>query len=410
MTNIFSLPGNPTLQKNQLASELQAWGNINTGSDNTPGLLEFCNTLKLAFAPLGGKATLLPLPPRQKINDQGKISGEISAIPSLSALHMQKRPEAPIQILFGGHMDTVFPPSSPFQKTEPIAPGILRGPGCADMKGGLLILLKGLEIFENAASHENIGWEILITPDEEVGSVSSHSLWIAAAKRKQLCFIFEPAFPDGALVSARKGSMNITCVVHGKAAHVGREFHLGRNAIVALSQFIIEAHRLNERQSSLTLNIGDIKSGGAPNIVTGLAICQINIRTDLADELEATYAHLEEMAQSIATSTETRFSLYKLSHRPPKAFDPATEALFNALKECAKTIGLDIHWRKSGGVCDGNLIAAQGIPTIDTLGAVGGNIHTEEEYVCIESLPERAHLLALFLMQLEANHTNLKVS
>jgi glutamate carboxypeptidase len=393
------------LHRDHIAAQLQSWANINTGSDNISGLLGFASMLKHAFATLGGSSTLVPLPERLVID----VHGKAIQTPSGNALQIIKRPEAPIKILLGGHMDTVFPAAGKFQLCEMVGVDKLQGPGVCDMKGGLLVLLKGLELFESSLHRDNVGWEILITPDEEIGSISSRNLWIESARRNHLCLIFEPPFPDGTLVSGRKGSINIAVVVQGKGAHVGREFHKGRNAIVALSEFIIKAHALNDEKHKVTLNIGQMESPGSCGVVPGLAICRLNIRADAEAHITRVLEELRSIATQVGDQSQTHFTLHTLSHRVPKPFEGRTVKLFDAFKDCAQTIGVDIHWQTSGGVCDGNIVSAEGIPTIDTLGAIGGNMHTDEEYVLLDSIPERAQLLGLFLMQLSANQINFKV-
>lgn len=386
-------------KKSQMLAILHAWGNVNTGSDNIAGIIGFCSVLKLAFASLGGKMTTISLPARQKLDSKGLMIN----IPTPDALHIIKRPNAKFKILFGGHMDTVFPISSSFQTVDAQEhEGKLRGPGVADMKGGLLIMLKGLEAFENSSWANSIGWEILITPDEEIGSTSSRNVWLDCAKRCNIGLLFEPSAPDGSLVSERKGSLNLAIIMRGKASHVGRDFLSGRNAITALSDFIVQAHSINNKNSPLILNIGCIEGGSASNVVADLAICKLNIRADSQELIETTYAQLEQILQAVSTKSETSYKIHILSNRPPKPFTSATENLFNNLKRCGQKLGIEITWKPSGGVCDGNILAQVDLPTIDTFGVIGGNLHTEEEYLLTESLPQRAHLLSLFLMQLAA--------
>jgi len=386
-------------QKSQMLAILHAWSNVNTGSDNIAGIIGFCSVLKLAFSTLGGQIATLKLPPRQKLDSKGSLV----ATPTPEALHIIKRPKAKFKVLFGGHMDTVYPSTSNFQTVDAKDnEGKLRGPGVADMKGGLLIMLKGLEVFENSLFAKNIGWEILITPDEEIGSISSRNLWLECAKRCDIGIIFEPSPPDGSFVSERKGSMNLAVVMKGTSSHVGRDFSSGRNAITALSDFIVQAHSINQKNNPLILNIGCIEGGSASNIVADLAICKLNIRADLQEQMEDTYIQLENILESVSAKSETSFKIYTLSNRPPKPFTSATEDLFNDLKDCGQKLGIDITWKPSGGVCDGNILAQADLPTIDTFGAIGGNLHTHEEYILTESLSQRAHLLSLFLMQLAA--------
>jgi glutamate carboxypeptidase len=299
-------------------------------------------------------------------------------------------------------MDTVFSPTSSFQKTKKIDKYTMQGPGITDMKGGLLVMLAALKALEQTPWARKIGWEVLINPDEEVGSTGSEHLFVQAAKRCHYGLIFEPAFPDGTVVSQRKGSANMAIVVRGRAAHAGRDFYAGRNAIAALSRFIVEAEKLCSQERGVTVNIGRIEGGGPVNIVPDLAIGHFNIRVDTSNELTRVKEKLEALAVKEGKAEGISLTLHTLAERCPKPFDEPTQTLFQKVRRCAGELDMDFSWKPSGGVCDGNILSSVGLPTIDTLGVIGGNIHTQEEYIHLDSLTERACLTALFLMKFAA--------
>lgn len=385
-------------QQNEMCAILESWANINSGSENIPGLHLMLAALQGAFIPLGGKMNRISLPPRHHVDAKGQVID----VPVGDALHIIKRPEASIRVFLGGHMDTVYGSDSSFQTVERIDKNKMRGPGVADMKGGLLIMLKALETLEASPWANNIGWEVLINPDEEVGSSGSEHLFIDAAKRCHVGLIFEPAFSDGALVSARKGSANFTIVSRGRAAHSGRDFHSGRNAITALARVILQADQMNSKDSGITLNIGRIQGGGPVNIVPDLAICGLNVRVETSEQLRDLKSDLRELVKQAGRQDGITMTFHEHSERGPKPFDAQNQALFDTLKECAKKLDISLQWRPSGGVCDGNILSSAGLPNVDTLGAVGGNIHTTDEYILLDSLTERTSLTALYLMKLAA--------
>lgn len=222
--------------------------------------------------------------------------------------------------------------------------------------------------------------------------MGSRDLIAQHAKGHDVGLVFEPSFPDGSIVSARKGSANFTIIARGKAAHAGRDFHLGDNAITKIARFAIEAEALTDDSKEITVNIGHIEGGGPVNIVPDLAVCRLNVRMREDKDLKMVKGKLKELAEKYAVE------LTQDSERPPKPFDEKTQQLFAAFKECAAEFGMELKWSPSGGVCDGNTLAGAGLPTIDTLGMVGGGIHTPKEYAELGSLKERAKLLALFLM------------
>lgn len=383
----------------EMIDTLIAWSAINSHSENLAGLETMLSILDKAMASLEGKSKRITLPNRLHIDSEGQHL----ELPTCNALHIEKRPEAPLQILLGGHFDTVFSAQSTFQKPKLIEKNRLCGPGVADMKGGLLIMLNSLLLFERSPLARHIGWQILLTPDEEIGSPSSERLYYNTAKTVRYGFIFEPAFPDGKLVSQRKGSYNFVVFARGRAAHAGRDFHSGRSAIAALAHFVVAAHALNQKYPEITLNIGKISGGEMPNIVPKLASCHINVRGDNEESLilasKRLVAIAKEVVEGIAEDHDgLEIQVHPLSHRIPKAFNASTLELFSTVKQCGQQLGIEIDWKNSGGVCDGNILAQAGLPTVDTLGAIGGHLHTHDEYIELSSLVERTRLTALLLL------------
>lgn len=385
-------------QEKEMLYLLKTWSQINSWSENSEGLIKMTEALTTSFTSLNGVIEYIPLPNRQKIDSQGHLT----EVPSSSALSVKKERNVPTKVFLAGHMDTVYPPTSSFQQTDQLDSNILRGPGVADMKGGLVILLKALELFERSPFAEKLSWEVLINPDEEIGSPSSAHLFTEKARQFTCGLIFEPSFPDGSLVNERKGSINYIIISRGKAAHAGRDFYSGRNAITALARLVQSIESLNDRQKGITVNVGSFEGGGAANIVPDLAICKINIRLQNPRDLDHLTKRIEDLVKKETTDGIT-LEFHEQSLRPPKPFNKSNRELFEALETCAKGLGIEMKWQPSGGVCDGNTLSAAGLPTIDTLGAIGGHIHTHDEYILISSLMERTKLTACFLMQLAEN-------
>jgi glutamate carboxypeptidase len=383
-------------QHNSMVKLLMQWSGINSWSDNICGLNEMLTSLHTAFSALGGKMQTIPLPPRLVVDSKGQINEKKQG----KVLHITKYPDAPIKVFLGGHMDTVYPHTCHFQTPQLLDENTLCGPGVADMKGGLVILLKTLEALERSPFAGKIGWEVLINPDEETGSSGSEPLLIESARRNQLALLFEPSFPDGTFVSSRKGSMNFTVIAKGKSAHAGRDFHRGRNAISAISRFILDAERLTDTTRGITVNAGFIEGGGPVNIVPDLAICRFNVRMVDPIDLPILRESLHRLAAAESSPDGISFTYVENTRRGPKPFDDSQRHLFETMKDCGKDLGIKLEWKPSGGVCDGNILASEGLPTIDTLGVIGGNIHTFEEYMLINSMTERATLTAYFLMKL----------
>ncbi len=382
-------------RQNIMLERVQNWAEINTHSLNTEGLAVMLSALKRDFVSLRASIEEIPLGPIDTLDSHGKRA----KLELGSVLRISQRPGAPIRFFFGGHFDTVYPVESGFLNTRLIDANTLNGPGVADMKGGIAVMLAALEALEAAPFASSIGYEILLNPDEEIGSPGSSSLFKKLSKNCRAAMLFEPAFSDESLAGARKGSANYTILVRGKSAHAGRDFFSGKSAVATLSKLLVSIHALNHPEKKTTINLGYIYGGGPVNIVPDLALCRLNIRAATGKEMELTETRLSEMIRNLAREHQVECQMFLESKRPPKPFDKQTEKLFKDFEECGNALGQKISWRPTGGACDGNTIAAEGIPTIDSLGAVGGNIHTEDEYLLVDSLTKRAKLTALYLIR-----------
>ena len=262
-------------------------------------------------------------------------------------------------------------------------------------------MLSALRALEESRVAENLGWEVLLNPDEEIGSPGSAGLLKEAVSRNHLGLVFEPAFADGALVGARKGSGTFTAVVRGRPAHAGRDFDKGRSAIIALAE-MIRALAPHPRPG-LIINCGRIEGGGAVNIVPDLAIARFNVRADSADDKFWFEQFFHSVAAQLELKEGIRVSLHGQFHSPPKPMDPRSAELMEEILTCGRELGMTgLAVRPSGGTCDGNKLAAAGMPVVDSLGPVGGDLHSEREYVLLQSLIERANLSALLLLKLAA--------
>ena len=385
-------------KRGAMVARLMDWCAINTGSLNLDGLAKMRASLKVAFAELGAEVEERAAAPQEVVT----AAGEIKTRALGSCLRLVKRPQAPVRVLLAGHMDTVFPPDHPFQSGRLIDADTLNAPGGADMKGGILVMLHALLTVERSPLAERIGYEVILNADEEIGSPGSAAILRDAAGRAQFAMVYEPAMADGTLAGARKGSGNFSAVFSGRAAHAGRDHAAGRNAVAEAARFAVEIDALTGARAGLTVNVAKIDGGGPNNVVPDNAVVRFNVRVDKAED--ADWFLLEAKRRLAQTSRRDGFHAYLHGSfaRPPKPMTPELEAFFRALKECGVELGLDIGWKASGGVCDGNNIAAAGVPVIDTLGARGGAIHSADEFVKLDSLEERAKLSALLLLRVAA--------
>jgi glutamate carboxypeptidase len=378
-----------------MLAQVEQWAAVNSGSHNLVGLGQVAGLLADAFAALPGEPALREPAPVETVTP----AGERLALQYGSNLHLAVRPEAPVQLLFTGHMDTVFAADHPFQDVFWRDEGVLGGPGVADMKGGLAVLLAALNAVEESPLAARLGYEIVINSDEEVGSPGSAALIAEAARGKAAALTYEPsALPDGTLAGARPGSGNFSLIVRGRSAHAGRNPEDGRNAVLAAAELALLL--AEAKGQGLSVNPARIDGGGPNNVVPDHAILRVNLRpATLADQARAQSA-LEEAVAGVAERRDVRITLHGGWGRPPKPLDPAAGKLFALVASCGADLGQKIGWRDSGGVCDGNNIAACGVPVVDTMGVRGGAIHSDGEYLIVASLAERAALSALTILRL----------
>jgi glutamate carboxypeptidase len=380
-----------------MLDRVAAWSAVNSGSSNLDGLARMAGLLADAFAPLPGTLRFEEPAPVQAV----EADGSIRRVQYGRNLHLAVRPQAPVQLLLTGHMDTVYGPDHPFQRNEWLGAKVLRGPGVADMKGGLAVMLAALKAVEAspAAAAERVGYEVVINSDEEVGSPASAALIAAAARGKKAALTYEPsADPDGTLAGARPGSGNFSLVVRGRSAHAGRDPDSGRNAVVAAADLALRLWR--ERRAGLSVNPAKIEGGGPNNVVPDHAILRINMRPQAPEDQSAAQAALQNAVAAVQAEHDVRINMHGGWGRPPKPLDPGAERLFALVARCGADLGQRIGWRATGGVCDGNNIAACGVPVVDTMGVRGGAIHSSDEYLIVDSLAERAQLSALAILRL----------
>ncbi|AOH85396.1 hypothetical protein AWL63_17070 [Sphingomonas panacis] len=377
-----------------MLAQTQAWAAINSGTRNLAGLAAMAANLADAFAILPGDLTLAePARAETLLAD-----GTLAALDHGRHLHLTVRPQAPVQILLTGHMDTVFPADHPFQTMRWQDDGCLNGPGVADMKGGLAVMLAALSTVEASLLADRIGYEVVIGSDEETGSFSSAALIARAARRKAAALTYEPALPDGTLAGARGGTGNFSILIRGRSAHAGRNPDDGRNAVLAAADIAL---RLAEARSPrLSVNPARIEGGGPNNVVPDLAILRVNFRPADASEIARAQAWIDATVAHVAAAHDVSISVHGGFNRPPKPIDPGAAKLFGVVKQAGADLGLDIAWRDTGGVCDGNNIAACGVPVVDTMGVRGGAIHSADEFLIPESLAERAALSALTILRI----------
>ena len=356
--------------------------NTNSGTANIQGVLAIQTKIKPWFEALGFKVNLVPNP-----------EGENVSAPLLVAEMPGEKTET---ITFIMHADTVFEPSSPFQKASLTSDTVMKGPGTMDDKGGIIVALKALEDYLAIVKKPKFSLRILVSPNEEVGSIGWWKIFHDYGQSSWLVLGLEPGHDDYGIVHGRKGNIWYEINVVGKESHAGRDHEKGVNACQILAGKMLEIQKLTNYKKLITTSVGRIEGGQDKyNIVCGWAKAKVDIRVpDLASFNLVTKkmsAILKDprITFSITDSTPA-FNVNKIS-RPVVA---------KYLKAIEKFESRKVISHASGGVGDVNHFSREGIIILDGLGPVGGNAHTENEFLVLSTIESRSQILTHFLQGL----------
>ena len=383
----------------ELGALLERWANINSGSGHAAGLARMADTLRADFSHAFPAATI------EEINTDAPGFNP----PGSRTLRIRLRPAAPTQVFLCGHYDTVYEADDAFQVCRWLDATTLNGPGVADMKGGLVTILAALQAFEATPHAASVGWEVLLTPDEETGSHGTAHLFRGAARDHQFGFVFEPGRPNGNIIHSRKGTGGLVATCHGRAAHAAKVPNDGRSAILALAEFLLDAAKIPSEMPDVMVNVGNIRGGAAAtNVVPHFAESEIDIRITKIADSEPLLARFQALADRINTRDGIKLTLKGGFNRPPKECLPAEEAVFPEWQRAARDVGVpEFTWVHGGGGSDGNFLTAGGLPNFDGIGPIGDNLHSDREFCRVETIAPRAQIVALVLHRVAAGEIQL---
>lgn len=380
-------------RRDALLDDLRLHVGIPTGGGHHRGLDETRERLTHRLTALGAHMELIPGDPAP----DWLVGHDPDATIPPTAICTRLCEGSSPRILIAGHLDTVHPPDSPFRElTISTDRTTALGPGCVDMKGGLVIAMAALEALEEAGI--GCSWTVLLNSDEETGTFHSIRALQDQARAHDFGLALEPALAGGELAVERMGSGQFRIEARGRSAHVGRAFTDGVSAVNALAEVITRVASMPDPSKGLIVSIGPIEGGSATNAVPDRARAWGNVRfatPEAADELGA-------MFDALATDPDAMPSIRvdRTFNRPAKPLIPATEGLALNARAAAESLGQQLPFASTGGVCDGNILQAAGLPTIDTLGVRGGGLHTTDEWIDLSSLVERCQLLAVLIARL----------
>jgi glutamate carboxypeptidase len=297
------------------------------------------------------------------------------------------------QILLVGHTDTVHARGSVGERPWRSEAGKLYGPGVFDMKGNCALAVEVLRVLEELQLKPGCGVTIVLTCDEEVGSMSGWPLLEQVAKSRQTkcALVLEPPAPGGRVKTGRKGTGIFAIKVQGKAAHAGLDPDKGASAVLELARQTERLHAFNQAGSGITLNVGVVRGGTRSNVVAAEAEGEIDVR--FSTEAEA--REVERLLTTLAPIDErTRVFVSGGINRPPLERTSAVIELFEKARGIASQLDFDLGEAQVGGASDGNFIAALGIPVLDGLGISGDGAHAVHEHIEVADIARRGALLA----------------
>ena len=295
------------------------------------------------------------------------------------------------RVLLLGHTDTVWPAGEIAKRPFKIDGRRALGPGVFDMKAGILLAWMAIDALQKTSGGLSNSLSVLLVSDEEVGSNSSRALTESEAGRCRAVLVLEPSLPGGALKTSRKGVGRFTVKAIGRAAHAGIDPENGVNAVEEISRQIIKLQQMTDRARGTTVTVGIVQGGTRSNVVPAEAAAEIDIRITSIEEAERVVKSIKALSPELPNA---RLEIRGSINRPPMERSAETDRLFQLAHKIAAGLGIDLKEGSTGGASDGNFTSALRIPTLDGLGAVGGGAHAIDEWVDIESLPQRAALLA----------------
>lgn len=295
------------------------------------------------------------------------------------------------QVLLSGHIDTVFPVGAAAARPYRTDGERAYGPGVTDMKSGVVNILYALKALSaRGALHRHT--RTVINCDEETSSLHSRDIIRAEAKQCAAGFVFEPSGKMQTLTTERKGVGVVRLTVTGEASHAGSSFHDGLSAIAELSRIVVALHELNDPEAEHSVNVGLMSGGSARNVVAQHAEALVDLRFPTVEKGEA----LLQKVRDICRPSRTGFTVDVdgALTRPPLVRTPDIVELFEHVKKAGNAFGVDFEQSSSGGVSDANLIADAGAAVVDSMGPIGGKVHSDGEYLELASIVPKAAIAA----------------
>lgn len=358
--------------------ELRALVAIDSGTDSPDGVNRVVDRIEGPFRGSGWQIE------RIRMAAGGRTFGD--------ALVARVRGWGTGRILILGHTDTVFPEGTAAQRPLRIDGDRAYGPGVCDMKAGLLTGFHAVEILR-ASGAPFAEVTFICNSEEERGSPASAPLIESEARKADAVLVLESARETGAVVTARKGVTTAEISFEGRAAHAGVEPERGRSALLQAAHAVRELHGLNGRFPGATVNVGVMDGGARPNVVAGASRLEVDLRATTEAAMTAVEEEVERIARTVFVPDVTGTLQMDREIRPMERSD-GTADLYERARYVALELGFDLQEASTGGGSDANRTSAMGVPTLDGLGPIGGDDHSEREWMDVSSVAPRMALLA----------------
>ena len=361
---------------NEYLKELEYLVNFDSGSRIPEGTAKVADYFTTKFNELGWQV------------ERHHISDEVGP-----CLEITNGSKDHYDLLLIGHMDTVFPKGTAEKRPMRIDGNKVYGPGANDMKASLLSAYYGLAELQKNEKLEGSSICLLMNSDEELSSIYSRPLIEKMAKKSSYAIILEPARKGGEMVKQRRGVARYKLHGSGIAAHAGVNPQDGSSAINELAHWILALHGKNNLAKGTSVNVGIISGGTGPNTIAPNAYAEVDVRFTDMNEIEGLESLMKELEQNPKTPGGAKIKVSGGVTRPPMNPSEKTLVLCEDITRLSKEIGVSFKWIATGGGSDASFTAAYGVPTVDGFGPVGGDAHTEGEYLLIDTITPRLNLL-----------------
>ena len=367
-------------QEDAMVDLLRTLVNIDSGSYSKAGVDAAAAVVQTFLESEGIECETIALP------EQGNIVR--ASVPGASGRNRNT--------LLLGHLDTVFPDGEAARRPFTILGERAYGPGVADMKSGIV-----MNCFVAAALARAGGAPdplvLLFTGDEEIASPASGPYILREAEQARHVFNAEPGRANGNVVTSRRACIFARVEVLGRAAHSGVNFPLGASAIEEMARKVVALHGLTDLDRSISINVGLVNGGQSVNTVAPKAVASLDLRyLDPADRAPLVAAMNEIVERCSVPNTSATLEIY--GEFPPLHLSDRSSALFDRYRDASRRLGVRVEGELTNGAADSGFAAAAGAATLCGLGPVGGNYHSEDEYIELPSLLGRARILAETLL------------